>query len=525
MILGAPASTAAPPTEAASRLTIDGVLSSHTERHPTTLALVDAANRASFTDGEPRRLTFVEADRMVAAIATRLRGMGLPPDAIVGVQLPNIVENILAMLGILRAGMIVAPLPLLWRRADAVSALARLGAKALITCSRVGAFDQCQFATHVAAEVFSIRYVCAFGKNLPDGVVSFEDLFTADKLDPVPPFDRERDSHAAAHVAAVTFDVGEGGLVPVARNHIELFAAGLAVVLESRLGPDARILSALAASSFAGISLTLLPWLFSGGTLVLHHPFDATIFASQSREDCCNILILPATVALHLAEAGVFAVNPPTCVIATWRTPERLATSPVWREPNTGFVDVPVFGEAALAPARRGNGGRPSPIPFGPVMAPRGSRDGTLVAELTRTDAGTLAARGPMVPHHVFPPGIERSGLPYFQVGRDGLVDTFYPCRVDSGGSAMLVTGPPPDSVSVGGCRFALRDIQDLAVRIDSGATLAALPDALLGQRLIGNAGDRDKLQAALNAAGVNPLIAAAFRHCSEQGVAAAGAA
>ncbi len=144
-------------------------------------------------------LTYAEADRVVSAIAGRLRRMGLPTDAVVGIQLPNIVENILTMLGVLRAGLIAAPLPLLWRRADAVTALARVGAKALITCGRVGNFDHGQLATRVAAEVFSIRYVCGFGEDLPDGVVPFDDLFTAAKLDPVPPL--ERDGNAAAHLA------------------------------------------------------------------------------------------------------------------------------------------------------------------------------------------------------------------------------------------------------------------------------------------------------------------------------------
>ena len=155
------------------------------------MALADAPNRQVLTDGAPLRLTYAEADRMVSAIAGRLRRMGLPTDAIVGIQMPNMVENILTILGVLRAGMIAAPLPLLWRRADAVTALARIGAKALITCGHVGSFDHCQFAMRVAAEVFSIRYVCGFGANLPDGVVPFDDLFTAAKLDPMPPLDRE----------------------------------------------------------------------------------------------------------------------------------------------------------------------------------------------------------------------------------------------------------------------------------------------------------------------------------------------
>ena len=155
------------------------------------IALADAPNRQRFTDGAPLRLSYAEADRMISAIAGRLRRMGLPTDAIVGIQMPNIVEHVLTILGVLRAGLIAAPLPLLWRRADAVTALARVGAKALIACRRVGGFEHCQLALHVAAEVFSIRYVCGFGGNLPDGVVAFDDLFTTAKLDPVPPLDRD----------------------------------------------------------------------------------------------------------------------------------------------------------------------------------------------------------------------------------------------------------------------------------------------------------------------------------------------
>jgi len=525
MIPGDPALAAAQPAHGSGRITIDEVLRRVAERRPDALALADAANRESFTDGEPRRLTYAEADRMVAAIAGRLRRMGLPTDAIVGIQLPNIVENILAMLGILRAGMIVAPLPLLWRRVDAVTALARIGAKALITCGHVGAFNHCQLAMSVAADVFSIRYVCGFGKDLPDGVVSFDDLFAAEKPAAVPPIDRERHGKAAAHVASVTFDVGADGLVPVARNHAELFAAGLAVMLEGRLEQDSSILSALIPSSFGGISLTLLPWLLSGGTLVLHHPFDPTIFARQRREDRCGTLILPGSVAFRLAETGVFAVDGPACVIAAWRSPDRLAMSPAWREPDISFVDVPIFGEAVLVPACRGIDGRPSPLVSGPVMAARGSTDGVVVAELSRTDAGTVAARGPMVPRDSFPPGIERSSLPCFNIGHGGLVDTGYACRLDASTDAVVITGPPAGIVSVGFYRFPLRDLQDVAGRIDGGATLAALPDPLLGQRLIGNAVERGTMQAALNAVGVNPIVVAAFADRCGGSVAPADAA
>jgi len=167
MILGDPAS--AKPAPITGRLTIDAAFRQLAARQPDALALADPPNRAAFTDGVARRLTYAEAERMVAALAARLLRMGLPPDGIVGVQLPNIVESILTILGVLRAGMIVAPLPLLWRRVDAAAALARVGAKALITCTHVGDFDHCRLAREIAAEVFSIRYVCGFGTSPPDG--------------------------------------------------------------------------------------------------------------------------------------------------------------------------------------------------------------------------------------------------------------------------------------------------------------------------------------------------------------------
>ncbi|MGB6891855.1 MAG: class I adenylate-forming enzyme family protein, partial [Xanthobacteraceae bacterium] len=291
MILGAPTSAASVAPHGQGGITLDELFRRAAARRPGAIALADAPNRQKFTDGAPLRLSYAEADRMISAIAGRLRRMGLPTDAIVGIQMPNIVENVLAILGVLRAGLIAAPLPLLWRRADAVTALARVGAKALITCRRVGGFEHCQLALHVAAEVFSIRYVCGFGGNLPDGAVALDDLFTAAKLDPVPPLDR--DSDAAAHLAVTTFEVGEDGPVPVARRHLELLAGGLCVLLEGRLEQDASVLSSIAPSSFAGICLTLVPWLLTGGTLSLHHPFDGEVFARQRRDERAATLILP----------------------------------------------------------------------------------------------------------------------------------------------------------------------------------------------------------------------------------------
>ena len=510
MILGDPAAAGASASKANS-VTIDDIFRAHARRRPLAPALIDAANREGFTEGAARRLTYAEADRAVAAMATRLRQLALPADSIIAIQLPNIVENILVMLAAWRAGMIVATLPLLCRRMDAATALERIGAKALITCSRVGAFDHGFLAMNVGADVFSIRYVCGFGGNLPDGMVSFDDLFTTSTGTALPS-DGETRGNAAAHVAAITFDVAAGGIVPVARSHAELLAGGLAVLLEGGVTQDASLLSTIVPASFAGLCLTLLPWALCGGTLVLHHPFDPHILSNQARAERCSTLVVPGAVALRLAAAGAFAEDGPASVIAPWRAPERLATSAPWREGNIALVDVAVFGEAGLVPARRGPSGKPAVLPAGAICCPRNGTDGVRVAELQVTDTGTVALRGPMIPHHIFPPGIEASGLPYFKIGDGGLVDSGYTCRVDPAAAALVVTGPPPGLVSIGGYRFALDDLQDVVARADGGATIAALPDPLVGQRLVGSAADCDTILVVLDLAGVNPLILGAFR-------------
>jgi hypothetical protein len=514
MILGQTSPKHMATAASAGRATLDDMFRRAAARRPKAVALMDAPNRESFTDGAPRQLTYAQADRMISAIAGRLNRLGLPTDSVIGLQMPSTVESVLTFLGILRAGMIVAPLPLLWRSADVVATLSRLGAKALITATRVGSVDHGQLAVHMAADIFPIRYVCGFGPHVPDGVVPFDDLFTIDKPDPVPGV--ERAVNPAAHLAVITWDVGPDGLIPVARNHFEMLAAGLAVILEGRIAQDATILSAIAMSSFAGIAMGIVPWLVSGGTLSLHHPFDAQVFAEQRRDHQCNTVILPGQVATRLAEAGLlsgrhgFGRDGVKTVIAAWRAPERIAASPVWRDPSTTLVDVNIFGETAIVAASRGPGGKPVPLSVGPVTAPRAAAGAVLVVEIQRTGTGTIAVRGPMVPRFPFPSGAERGNAPYLKIAADGLVDTGYTCRVDR--DVVAVTGPPPGIVSFGGYRFVLRELQELLARVGKDSTLTALPDALGGQRLAGTATDREKIRAKLGGLGINPLIVDAFR-------------
>ena len=511
MILDDPRGQPATP-RIGGRATLDGMLRQAALRRADHVALIDPPNRESFTDGEPRQLTYAQADRIVSAIAGRLRRMGLQTDAIVGIQIANTVESVLAVLGVLRAGLIAMPLPLLWRRAEMFAALSRVSAGALIVSGRIGAADHFDLATRVAAEVFAVRHVCGFGRNAPDGLIAFDDVFTVDKLDPIPSLAEERADAPgpAAHLAVITWDVCAQGLVPVGRSHAEMIAGGLAVVIEGRLEQDAVLLSTMTMSSFAGLAVAMMPWLIRGGTLALHHPFDAEIFLAQIDMARFDTVIVPGPLAVQLAEAGRLMVSDVN-VIGVWRAPERLSRAAPWPATKARMIDVQVFGEAGLIAALRGPDGTPLTIPFGTVSAPRDPKGTVVVAEIAPTASRTVALRGPMVPRVPFPPDAERSGLPYFKVAANGFVDTGYTCR--PGSPTLVVTGPPPGIVSIGGYRFVERDLKDLVGRVGKGdGTLAVLPDAFAGHRLAGIAADHDAVEAALAKYGANPLLIGAFR-------------
>jgi hypothetical protein len=382
-----------------------------------------------------------------------------------------------------------------------------VGARVLIAPRRVGTVDHGEIAMQVAAENFTIRFVCGFGDGLPDGVMPLNHVFDTAVPTPAQP---AYVGAPADHIAVLTFDVTADGLVPVARSHAELVAAGATIISEIGASTCSAMIGTLTASSLAGLASTVMPWLITGGTLVLHHPFSAQLFAQQCATEHCTLAVLPGPLVRPLCEAGLIGESGgPGTILAVWRAPERLATSPRCSDAKT-LVDVCVFGEVGLLARRRGEGA-PGPVVLRTSTA--GPRVGTPVAiEFTRTAGGTLALQGALVPGHPFPPDIDRQDPLSLKIDEDGFVDTGYPCRCDGTSETLVLTGPPAGMVSVGGYRFSLSAVQKMLATIDEKTSIAALPDLLAGHRLAGVTEDRTAIREALAARGANPLIAAAFR-------------
>jgi hypothetical protein len=120
------------------------------------------------------------------------------------------------------------------------------------------------------------------------------------------------------------------------------------------------------------------------------------------------------------------------------------------------------------------------------------------VIALWRAPAGRMTA----------PPGQGKAVLvDVAAAGETGLVIT----RRDEA-DGLAAGEASPGIAHVGGYSFSLADLERMVAAADPAATLIAVPDALLGDRLAGSVADPEYLRATLEKRQINPLILSAFR-------------
>lgn len=481
---------------------LDDLFRRSVARKPDADALADPLDKQRVTGQPPRRLTYAQADRAVSSLAAHFVDAGLPTGSIVAIQLPNTIETTLTVLAAARAGLVAALLPQLWRQAELTDALNRIGARAIVGTVRIDGIDHAEIAMNAAAEAFSVRHVCMFGSDVPEGMAALDDIVFGSH----PPRSiADRDPRRANFI---TFDITPEGLRVVPRTQMQMIAGGLATFLAAGVAPGVRMLSAAMPSSFAGLCASMVTWLLSGGSLAFHHPFDAEVLLGQIEQERCELLIAPAPLALRLAETGAFAETSLNQVIGFWRTPEQVAASALWTGTQR-FSDLYAFGEAGLFALPREADGAAAPVLPGSLQ--RRGQASSAAGEAFVTKTGTLALRGAMIPIAAYAPQRRPREALAPQPALDH-VDTGYAARLDRKTGAICITAPPSGVLNVGGYRFLANDLNDWAQRLPQGGMLTALPDRVSGHRLAGRASDNARARAALAQLGLNPLMVEAFR-------------
>jgi hypothetical protein len=498
---------AAPPAhdEVAGGVSLDALFRANAVGRPEWPALVDPPNKSSFTDLPPRRLSYDETDLAVEHLSRRLRSIGLAPGSIVAIQLPNIVEAVISLLAVARAGLVPAPVPMAWRRAELVAALRRVEPKAMITLAGLDGERPAETACEAAAELFSLSFPCAFGSDLPDGVMGLALEFD------VPPASEQSRAGVPHGATVVTFDAAAGGFFPVARRDPQWLAAGLAVLLEARIDSGDAIVSTIPICSLAGIGGALLPWLLSGGALELIHGGVLTPPTTGEKARRTHLLA-PASVLAELAANSQRLFASCTAVHRGTRSVGRDFSS----LRSERVVDLYCFGEVGTVTLRRTDAAKSSPIPLGPITAPSTTRGGPTVIE-TKLAGDELRLRGPQVPRVPFSPGNAAAGLEFDE---EGFVRTAFRCRRDRD-SGLVIVGGPEKVVTIGGLRFGLDDLRSRFAEAVSGVKVVPVEDPLLGERLRIEAENPSATAAALKAAGHSPVVVHAAAYGPLQGRAA----
>jgi len=253
-------------------------------REPERLALADMPGKEEWTGLPERRPTFRTFSHVTANLAKQLEDAGLKPGDCVAVQMANTAELAATYLACWQAGLIISPAPVQWREYELKGILDFIGAKALITQSRVGDADH----SALALSVVKTAQVFVWGKA-PTGTRELrwdETKATPFKVDQEP-----------TDIATICWTSGtESRPKGVPRSHDHWLAAGRTMQEACGLQEGDVILCPFPIVNMAALGGCLVPWLLTGGTLVLHHPLDLPIFLKQLVMEKVNYTVAPPAV-------------------------------------------------------------------------------------------------------------------------------------------------------------------------------------------------------------------------------------
>ncbi|GGB45251.1 hypothetical protein GCM10011316_16610 [Roseibium aquae] len=357
---------------------LDGLFRDTAAAYPDRVAIVDAPDRVNWTGGAPRQMTYAEAELDIRRLAAFFAAIGLGPDHVIGIQAPNTVETVLALLGALRAGLIVSPLPQHWRQKNVLDALNGVGAKGLIAADRIETRQVATSARDIAAELFGLRFVFGLGKDIPDGLIELGPVI-AEMGDDLPDSPLES---SADRTATICWSRSGEETVPVTRCHNHWIAAASHILGAVSLPEAPSVLVPYSLSGLTGLGAGIVPWLLTGGTLHLHHPTSLSGLTKHANAVNADLVLTPGPL-VQLMDKGLTS-NTAT-IVAAWNI---AAPEPAAFVPRHSIVDLHLADEYALVAKARGPSARIQATALGKHSGPNGceSRPTLLEIDITGTD-------------------------------------------------------------------------------------------------------------------------------------------
>ena len=252
---------------------------------PDALGLVDPPNKEVLVGLKPEKMTFREIDRAVDATAEALIAKGIKKDDIILVQLPNCWELAMLYLAITRAGALISPMPMQWRQSEIEFIAGMTEARAFITIEEFSKFKHKEMIEKLQPKFPSIKHILTLAdiREMAKGPVT-------GKLDKI-----KIDANDAFTLCWSSGTEAQPKGCPLSHNN---WICLMNFEYETApIKPGYNLITAGPLVNMASIGTVFVPWLFSGGTFHLHHPFDGGTFIMQLMfEDIQYTLLVPAIV-------------------------------------------------------------------------------------------------------------------------------------------------------------------------------------------------------------------------------------
>lgn len=376
-----PEAPGAAPAEVPLRRTgLCALMAATARRHPARVALVDAADKAAWSGRPAMTWTYGAAAEIVARLAGGLRAWRLAPGSRIGLALPGSTEGLVAHLAVEAAGHVPCLLPATWDEDQFAAGIEAAGVSAVLTQARLGTESPAERLCRAAVRYFGLRYLAAFGPDVPDGVINLDEMV----------LDRRGGPVAAETGGGLISFVGGDPHRPVHRPGDALLAAVAVHLIAARVGPGERILSLVAPGDLRGVVTGLGAALVAGASLETLPVFDGAALGAALLRPVPTHLVAPAFLEPALARAAL----PDTLrtIGFAHRAPARFtgrSLRTAFARGRVAVVDVVALDEDVVLSGTRGR----DDLAFGLAEPERLGLPGSLLS-LRRDEDGRIACRG-----------------------------------------------------------------------------------------------------------------------------------
>ncbi|MGW5343850.1 AMP-binding protein [Streptomyces sp. HUAS TT3] len=433
------------------------------------------------------KLCYTALDRKVRCLAVGLRELGIRPGDVVGVQLPNNRNAVIADLALAALGAVALPFPVGRGVLEAECLLRRAEAVAVIASAEHRDFHHAADLQALSRSLPALRHVVAVGPGTaPEGTVAWSELL---RSDPRAFVAARPDPEGAARILVSSGSEAEPKMIAYSHNAL---AGGRGNFLASLIpdGTPPRCLFLVPLASAFGSNGTAVTLARHGGTLVLLDHFTAEAALAAVREhEPTHVLGVPTMIRMMLErlDAAAEPLPAPTALVLGGAPLDETTAEAAAKA--FGCPVVNLYGSADGVNCHTGLAHTVPPTHGAGVVA--GHPD-PRVAEIRIADpethealpdgaVGEITSRGPMTPLcYVAAPDLDaryRTPDGWVRTGDLGYLDT---------GGVLHVVGRLKDIVIRGGANISPAEVErELSSQPGvCDVVCVGVPDPLMGERL-----------------------------------------